>query len=524
MKNVNELTWKDIEANFYPSTAKALETANIQPAEVMILDYFGNLNNIDRIGVKKVEEIRTALAKIEFEKSDLIRSIGIHEIIYAVLIGKKDATIPGGYLKEIYSWEKTQGFISDILEDLLDEQEMKLMVLFFGLTEDGIQLSLGECGDKLGMTKDEVREIIVCACGKLRTAYCRENILDWCKNYHLGFKDYSGELKFDSVGKTLLDRMEIERIGVRDMVAKKLTETLEYIEEHDWEEVKAHTIMHWGHGFIYNYAQFYLPNWFRGLSKNAAMQYLLRSIFGEKPRYDDLSSFYTYPEAQIQSFIDNILTTLAPREMAVILYRFGLEDGHHHLLEECGRFFGISREGVRQIEAKALRKLWHPARGVRKWQEDNMPEAAKDQMKKHLFSRKVDLERLIDKIENLSNLEDVRKSREIERIVSALDMSCCYERLEQVARKELNETNRQLGKLCPKLSIPQETKLASSSPIEDLELSIRSFNCLKRYGCDTIADVVALSDDELSKVRNLGRRGIEEIQMIIRPFKENLNT
>ena len=58
----------------------------------------------------------------------------------------------------------------------------------------------------------------------------------------------------------------------------------------------------------------------------------------------------------------NILHTLTPREEQVIKLRFGLEDGRPRTLEEVGRQFRITRERIRQIEAKALRKLRHPSR------------------------------------------------------------------------------------------------------------------------------------------------------------------
>ena len=60
--------------------------------------------------------------------------------------------------------------------------------------------------------------------------------------------------------------------------------------------------------------------------------------------------------------IDSVLHTLNPREEAVIRLRFGLQDGRCHTLEEVGSEFNVTRERIRQIEAKALRKLRHPVR------------------------------------------------------------------------------------------------------------------------------------------------------------------
>ena len=57
-----------------------------------------------------------------------------------------------------------------------------------------------------------------------------------------------------------------------------------------------------------------------------------------------------------------VLKTLTPREEKVLRLRFGLEDGRPRTLEEVGKEFNVTRERIRQIEAKALRKLRHPSR------------------------------------------------------------------------------------------------------------------------------------------------------------------
>ena len=66
--------------------------------------------------------------------------------------------------------------------------------------------------------------------------------------------------------------------------------------------------------------------------------------------------------ALLQEQIANVLKTLTPREEMVLRLRYGLEDGRMHTLEEVGEEFQVTRERIRQIEAKALRKLRHPSR------------------------------------------------------------------------------------------------------------------------------------------------------------------
>jgi len=77
----------------------------------------------------------------------------------------------------------------------------------------------------------------------------------------------------------------------------------------------------------------------------------------DAPAPADAASFLLLREQ-----IEEVLDTLNPREQKVLRLRFGLDDGRARTLEEVGREFGVTRERIRQIEAKALRKLRHPVR------------------------------------------------------------------------------------------------------------------------------------------------------------------
>ena len=60
--------------------------------------------------------------------------------------------------------------------------------------------------------------------------------------------------------------------------------------------------------------------------------------------------------------MEGVLATLSPRERDVLRLRYGIDDGRMKTLEEIGQIFDVTRERIRQIEAKALRKLRHPNR------------------------------------------------------------------------------------------------------------------------------------------------------------------
>ena len=66
--------------------------------------------------------------------------------------------------------------------------------------------------------------------------------------------------------------------------------------------------------------------------------------------------------ALLKDRLGDVLTTLTEREQEVLTLRFGLADGYSRTLEEVGRKFNVTRERIRQIEAKALRKMRHPTR------------------------------------------------------------------------------------------------------------------------------------------------------------------
>lgn len=80
------------------------------------------------------------------------------------------------------------------------------------------------------------------------------------------------------------------------------------------------------------------------------------------PDHDTLTPMEFTSKEMLKIELDQILETLTDREEKVLRMRFGLLDGRSRTLEEVGREFGVTRERIRQIEAKALRKLRHPSR------------------------------------------------------------------------------------------------------------------------------------------------------------------
>ena len=84
----------------------------------------------------------------------------------------------------------------------------------------------------------------------------------------------------------------------------------------------------------------------------------IHNVFGASMARGENEAALISASAQLMS----VLSTLTPREEMVLKLRFGLEDGRARTLEEVGKEFNVTRERIRQIEAKALRKLRQPSR------------------------------------------------------------------------------------------------------------------------------------------------------------------
>ena len=87
------------------------------------------------------------------------------------------------------------------------------------------------------------------------------------------------------------------------------------------------------------------------------------SNFGDFIEDDEVDSpVSTATQSMLKERIELILKTLSYREREIIKLRYGIGDGYTYTLEEVGRIFKVTRERVRQVEAKAIRKLQHPVR------------------------------------------------------------------------------------------------------------------------------------------------------------------
>lgn len=177
--------------------------------------------------------------------------------------------------------------------------------------------------------------------------------------------------------------------------------------------------------------------------------------FGDDMREIDCAG---YTPSAIRAMVSESLTE---RETLVIEMRYR----DRMTLDEAAKAFNVTRERVRQIEAKALRKLQHPGRlkayasvPYKEWQKEH---AAR------------------------------------ERAEMRLDWYLQHGDY----KVELDERDKP-GTVA---------KGVLGTTVEDLQLSVRSYNCLKRAGINTVEDILKLSEEEMMTVRNLGRKSTEEV-------------
>lgn len=164
-----------------------------------------------------------------------------------------------------------------------------------------------------------------------------------------------------------------------------------------------------------------------------------------------------------------VLDTLTEREQNVLCLRFGLEDGKTRTLEEVGNYYDLTRERIRQIESKALRKLRHPSR-FRK-------------IRAFVIDHDLDISDILKQFSNHSLM--VRKPEKYT--------------YQSTSGSEIVHSNL------------TENDDVIKTPVVKLDLSVRSYNCLRRAGIDIVRDICIRDSADMMKVRNLGRKSLEEV-------------
>lgn len=196
-------------------------------------------------------------------------------------------------------------------------------------------------------------------------------------------------------------------------------------------------------------------------------------------RKDDRSIIYDYPQI-VKCFTTNwdiVKKTLTPREEEILELRY--EEGK--TLEEIAKIYGITRERVRQIITKGIMRLKHSSRT-------------------NILFR--DNERITERDSLIKQIDD-----EILELRKKL--------------KYYQEANL-------KLELPEKIQndVSLNLRIEDLDLSTRSFRCLERAGIEFVSEITEKTEEEMMKIRNLGRKSLKEIKQKLKEMnlslKENI--
>ena len=206
---------------------------------------------------------------------------------------------------------------------------------------------------------------------------------------------------------------------------------------------------------------------------------------------DYFKQLYYTSSSDFEEKINNLLKTLTERECKVIKYRFGLEDGINHTLEETGKLFKVTRDRTRQIEAKACRKLRHPIR------------------RKELKKTNTELDEYMDILYD---------STRYYLCIKGIDTK---EKIIEYANN--NEVTDDIKRLLQRFTDENDTLIEDIDDINNSsELSIRSYNCLKRAGIEKFSQFLTMyqeTPERVYKIRNLGQKSIDEILEIIRKNK-----
>ena len=184
--------------------------------------------------------------------------------------------------------------------------------------------------------------------------------------------------------------------------------------------------------------------------------------------------------------LNEMLETLTDLERRILTDRYGLEDGTSKSLDEVGKERNVTKERIRQVEVKGLRKLRNRMRS------------------KKIF---IDLdEEAMDEIYNSNAI--FTPDEEYKDIPCNLDFEGVKHGLEKRAKERKKIENRKKQEEWAKLS---EKEKQGFIDIEKLDLSVRAYTCLKRAGINNVGDIQKMTKEELQRIRNLGLKTSEEV-------------
>ncbi len=272
---------------------------------------------LQQLGREPSPEEIAAEMEMPVEKVMEIQKIAQDPVSLETPIGEEDDSHLGDFIQDDDSPAPHDSAAYTLLKEQLEEvmntltpREAKVLKLRFGL-EDGKARTLEEVGREFDVTRERIRQIEAKALRKLRHPSRSKKLRDY---QQLGREPSPEEIAAEM-------EMPVEKV----MEIQKIAQDPVSLETPIGEEDDSHL-----GDFIQD---------------------------DDSPAPHD-SAAYTLLKEQLEE----VMNTLTPREAKVLKLRFGLEDGKARTLEEVGREFDVTRERIRQIEAKALRKLRHPSR------------------------------------------------------------------------------------------------------------------------------------------------------------------
>lgn len=194
-------------------------------------------------------------------------------------------------------------------------------------------------------------------------------------------------------------------------------------------------------------------------------------------KYESFENF-----GELDTVVLSLRAILPEKEYEIFAYRLGFEDGNPHDILQTSRRFCISRERVRQLESKGLRRL--------------RKSHALPPILQSSDEQKAEVAGIVREYEEL--IKDPIHKREAELL----------DRLSEISKMPFD---------CAKEAAKYlDGNISGYSDIGRLGLSVRAHNCLKRADINTVADIIKLPKEDWPKVRNLGSRAMQEIEEKVR--------